>query len=89
MHRENLNPKFFMGGQPFQRKSRCRIDLTFTVIHLREKLSRLSSHSGNLISETGLFLNCARDKYIVLEMDVWSFRCLSRVCCQTGTESRI
>lgn len=60
--RENLNPKLFMGGQPFQRRGRCRTDLTFTVIHLREKLSHLSSHSGNLISETGLFLNCARDK---------------------------
>lgn len=61
--------------------------LTFTVIHLGEKLSHLSPHSGNIISCTALFLNYAHGKYRAPEMDIRSFGCLLRISCQTGTGS--
>ena len=83
---ENLHRKFFWRGQSFQRRSRCPVE---RVIHLREKCSHLSSRGGNIISWTGLFLNCAHDKYMVLEMDVWRYRCLLRISCQTRTGSRL
>lgn len=63
--------------------------LTFTVTRLREKFSPLSSQSGNIIPWAGLFLNYACDKYTVLDVDVWSLRCLSGISCQTGTGSRL
>lgn len=43
-------------------KSRSSRALMFTVIHLREKLSHLGPHSGNIIFCTGLFLNDAHGK---------------------------
>lgn len=48
----------FLVGTVFPKeKSLSYRALTFTVIHPREKFSHLSSHGGNIISCTGLFLN--------------------------------
>lgn len=82
---ENLNHERFSWGQLFQRRSCYHVE---GVIHLRETLSHLRSHSGNGVSGTGLLFSCAHGKYMVLEMDVWSFRCLPRISCPTRTGSR-
>lgn len=78
-HVESLNHKRFSWGQLFQRRSGYRVE---------GDISHLCSHSGNTTSWTGLLLTCAHDKYMVLEMDLWSFRCLPRTSCPTRTGSR-
>lgn len=66
VHVENLNHKFFLGGQCFQRRSRCLVEPWHSqVTRLREKVSHLSSHGGSIPSCAGLFLNCAYGKFTV------------------------